>query len=534
MSPVRHGRRYYKQMSLEVAVRNPERYDEILKTFSHFRGIVLDDNGILDVFAQLYIDGAVSTTEIDITASTTAQVKQFIKKSITHNNEWGYPTGYQAGFTRYLKTLSEFGFIYAQYNQPLRFSEVADAVINGTITLSEAFALQSMRFWRKSPYRRVLNDFNFFKFIIDVIQRRNADGHKLSYPQFMLSLFSDDGNVDSFVNLIESHRVGNNMDDTYSLAKSLYHLVDDNHAKVCKQETAFNDYGNTVFRVLQLTGFVTIDYQCVIMLSINSNRSALYHQLCDMDFSIPESAKEDVNEYFRCLGSLPTEVLSCIVSNRDIQRRSVDSYNAKLEDIIAKYGLTEDILATYLKEVSGGANDRRAFWFMQVPLKFEFLLSLYLFVCLGDDYEYKPNYICDDAGIPYSHAPGNIGDIEVFTRDFYWLIEATLIKSKNQQVNSETINLFRHIDEGRPCTKYMSLIAPYIHDDTALLIKVATVVTMLEQHSLIFSKPYSTDDYIAQMSARNCVPDMQKSTMDFIGELGNMLSVMKDNYDLIQ
>ena len=80
----------------------------------------------------------------------------------------------------------------------------------------------------------------------------------------------------------------------------------------------------------------------------------------------------------------------------------------------------------------------------------------------------------------------------------------------------------------------MSLIAPYIHDDTALLIKVATVVTMLEQHSLIFSKPYSTNDYIAQMSARNCVPDMQKSTMDFIGELGNMLSVMKGNYDLIQ
>lgn len=534
MSPVRHGKRYYKQMSLEVAVRNPERYDDILKTFSHFRGIILDDKGILDVFAQLYIDGVVTTADLDVTTSTNAQVKQFIKKNITHNNEWGYPTGYQAGFTRYLKTLSEFGFIYAQYNQPLRFSEVADAVINGTISLSEAFALQSMRFWRKSPYRRVLNDFNFFKFIIEVIKRRNADGHKLSYPQFMLALFSNDGDVDSFINLIETHRVGNNMDATYSLAKNLYHLVDENHAKVCKQSTAFNDYGNTVFRVLQLTGFVTVEYQGVIMLSINSNRSALYQQLCDMDFSIPESAKEDLDEYFRYLGSLSSEMLNCIVSNRDIQKRSIDSYNVKLANIVDTYGLTEDLLATYLKEVSGGTSDKRAFWFMQVPLKFEFLLSLYLFVCLGDDYEYKPNYICDDAGIPYSHAPGNIGDIEVFTRDFYWLIEATLIKSKNQQVNSETINLFRHIDEGHPCTKYMSLIAPYIHDDTALLIKVATVVTMLEQHSLIFSKPYSTEEYIAQMSERTCVSDMQESTMDFIGELGDMLSGMKDNYDLIQ
>ena len=162
-------------MALEVAVRNPERYSEILKTFSQFRGLTLNDDGILKIFAQLYIDGVVSTKKLDASASTASEVKDFIKNNISHNNEWGYPTGYQAGFTRYLKTLSEFGFIYAQYNEPLRLSEVADAVVNGTLSLSEAFALQSLRFWRKSPYRRVLNDFNFFKFIINVLF--SAMGH---------------------------------------------------------------------------------------------------------------------------------------------------------------------------------------------------------------------------------------------------------------------------------------------------------------------------------------------------------------------
>lgn len=43
-------------MALEVAVRNPERYSEILKTFSQFRGLTLNDDGILKIFAQLYID----------------------------------------------------------------------------------------------------------------------------------------------------------------------------------------------------------------------------------------------------------------------------------------------------------------------------------------------------------------------------------------------------------------------------------------------------------------------------------------------
>ena len=171
---------------------------------------------------------------------------------------------------------------------------------------------------------------------------------------------------------------------------------------------------------------------------------------------------------------------------------------------------------------------------MQVPLKFEFLLSLYLYVCYGNDYEYKPNYICDDAGIPYSHAPGNIGDIEVFNSGFYWLIEATLIKNKNQQINAETINLFRHIDNSRPCTKYMSLVAPYIHDDTRLMIKVATVVTMLEKHNLLFAKPYSTEDYIFQMGHRTIINDMQATTMTFIEDLGNLLHGMSDNFKLIQ
>ena len=530
MSPVRHGRRLYKQMALEVAVRNPERYDDILKTFSRFRGTVLNDDGILDVFAQLYIDGVVTNRDLDVATATVDEVKTFITENISHNNEWGYPTGYQAGFTRYLKTLSEFGFIYAQYGQPLRLSEVAEAVISGTISLSEAFAVQSMRFWRKSPYRRVLNDFNFFKFIIDVIRRRNEAGHRLSYPQFMLALFSDDGNVDDFLRLIEENRCGNSMDDAYTLVHRMYHLVDAEHSKVNKQQTAFNDYGNTVFRVLQLTGFVTVEYDGMIMLSVNTHRMRLYDELCAMDFSLDEATKDDLSGYFRRLGFLSSEILRCLEQNRDIQRRLVGSYNEKLESIVRVYNLTEEILAKYLTEVSRGAKDRRAFWFMQVPLKFEFLLSLYLYVCFGEDYEYKPNYICDDAGIPYSHAPGNIGDIEIFNQEFYWLIEATLIKSRNQQLNAETINLFRHLDNTRPRTRYMSLIAPYIHDDTSLMIKAATIVTMLEQHNLLFAKPYNTEDYIFHMTNRDIVHDMRSNTMEFVGRMGEMLHSMNQNY----
>ena len=204
---VRHGKRLYKQMSLEVAVRNPERYEGILNTFAKFEGIILDDKGILDVYSQLYLDEVVTTDALSEGNLTKSHVSNWIVGNCSHNNEWGYPTGYQAAFTRYLKTLSEFGFIYAQYNQKLRLSSVAKALVNKKITLSEAFALQSMRFWRKSPYRRVLNDFNFFEFIIDAMIKLKEEGHRLSYNQLMVGLFSDKGNIEEYLTLLKNNKI---------------------------------------------------------------------------------------------------------------------------------------------------------------------------------------------------------------------------------------------------------------------------------------------------------------------------------------
>lgn len=150
---------------MEVAVRNPDRYLDILKVLAKYDNKVLDDEQILDIYADLYQSGVVTDMHEDFLEASFDDIKRFIKERKKHNNEWGYPTGYQAAFTRYLKTLSELGFIYAHYKQPLRLSKVAYATLPHSyddleeippeLTLSDAFALRTMRFWRKSPYRRV-------------------------------------------------------------------------------------------------------------------------------------------------------------------------------------------------------------------------------------------------------------------------------------------------------------------------------------------------------------------------------------------
>ena len=513
-------------MSLEVAVRNPERYEGILKTFAKFEGTVLDDKGVLNVYSQLYLDEVVSADALSDEILTKKFVSNWIVTNCSHNNEWGYPTGYQAAFTRYLKTLSEFGFIYAQYNQELRLSPVAKALVSGKITLSEAFALQSMRFWRKSPYRRVLNDFNFFKFIIDAMIELKKKGHRLSYNQLMVGLFSDDGNVKDFLSLLENNKVGDDADKAYALVKRKYSQVDAEHAKAAKIESAFRDYGNTVFRVLQLTGFVTVEYTGVLMLTPNENRMPLYKALKEKNFFVSETAKEDEEEYFEQLGSFDASLESLILSYREKVDHSTAEYNKKIPNIINSYGLTADSIEQALVKVSNGdKKGKDTFWFIQDPVKFEFLLTLFVYTYYGDTFEYKPNFICDEAGIPYSHAPGNIGDIEIFNKDRYWLIEATLIRSKNQQINNETVNLFRHIDDTIDGQKYLTLVAPYIHEDTKLIFNVASIITMIKGNMLsLSSDAQTTDEFIGDMKDKAYFGLIDSRTQNFIGAIRNKLN----------
>ena len=353
-------------------------------------------------------------------------------------------------------------------------------------------------------------------------------GHRLSYYQLMVGLFSDDGNVDEYLYLLRNNKVGDDADKAYSLVKRKYSQVDANHAKAAKIESSFRDYGNTGFRVLQLTGFVTVEYKGVLMLTPNETRMAFYKALKAQNFTISESAKEDEEEYFELLGSFDASLESLILSHREKVDHSTAEYNKKIQNIIKSYGLTPNSIEQALLKVSNGdKKGKDTFWFIQDPVKFEFLLTLFVYTYYGDTFEYKPNFICDEAGIPYSHAPGNIGDIEIFNKDKYWLIEATLIRSKNQQVNNETVNLFRHIDDKMNGQKYLTLVAPYIHEDTKLIFNVASIITMIKNKMLgLSSDAQTTDEFIVDMKENAYFGTIDSRTQEFISEIRRKLNAI--------
>ena len=65
----------FKQMSLETAVRNPERYKEILSILVEYENAVLNDDNILEMVTHLYRDGIVSTLGYDLRSNFCSSVK---------------------------------------------------------------------------------------------------------------------------------------------------------------------------------------------------------------------------------------------------------------------------------------------------------------------------------------------------------------------------------------------------------------------------------------------------------------------------
>lgn len=508
---VKHGKRLYKQMAMEVAVRNPERYRGILGVISKYDGKILDDNCILNIYADLFESKVLETSLFDADNSTTAQIKNYIKTHLSHQNEWGFPTGYQAAFTRYLKTLSELGFIYTQYNDQIRISEVSKAWLNNEIEDAEAFALQCMRFWRKSPYRRVLNDFNYFKFVLQVLLALEKKQKVLSYPQFILTLFSDNGDVEEFLSLIENNKFGHDIDQMYKFIVNQYSLIDENHSKVNKQSTVCNDYGNTVFRVLQLTGLISINSKTgILTMSINEFKRELLEKLLKTEFSISEDAKEDELLYFNEIGYFDKSLKEIIVSSREKEQESVEDYNSTMSALIEEYGITEDLLKNWIIALSNNKNDASSFWYIQKPLKFEFFISLMMYMKYGKDLNIRPNYKTDTNGIPYQHAPGNIGDIEVSSDSINWLLEVTLIKNKIQQYNMETADCIRHFEQKENLKNYLTFIAPIIHTDTANYYNNEIINLILNKKTNTYIKPLSTEEFLALAESKLILQSMEQ------------------------
>lgn len=499
-------------MAFETAVRNPERYKSILTAIEPFKGKKLDDETLLEVVTTLYLEAIVSSPEIIITEESNIEnlKDQVATVNSTRKADGGYPEGYQSRFWTYVRTLSELGFVYAQYNELLLFSEITNSLISGKIDEQEAFSIQAIKYNRRSPYRNVSNDFNYFRFILEVLKEKE----RISYEQFIVSTFSYNGDVQEFLDILKA--------ETFGTPDEVEDFIRNTYNSTLARGTILKDYPDVVLRLLLITGFVSIQYKGKVFINRNLSNDDYINDLLKVKIELTDQEKEDSLLFFKKLESYNGQLLD-IVQKYQKPAKEKDGYDyvQKVKEIIRSYELTEDLIIESIQYIGTPKNVVPSFKYIAEPLKLEFFLSLLLALKYGDEFAIQPNYKADYVGLPISHAPGNKGDIELYTDSIYWLIEVTLIRNKTQQLNSETTSVFRHFKEDNAIQeyskKYLSFIAPYIHPDTKEFFDFSLIKHKSKDTHLCLNS-YSIEDFIAITRISNNINDMEEYSLNVIEE----------------
>jgi hypothetical protein len=508
----------YKQMAFETAVRNPERYKGILTAISPYINKTLNDETLLKVVSSMYLNGIVSSEGVEIDENSTIESIEdaVIEVNSTRRADGGFPQGYQSRFWTYVRTLSEMGFVLAQYGQPLQFSEISLKLINNEIDEQEAFSIQAMKYNRRSPYRNVSNDFNYFKFILEVLKQRE----RISYEQFIVSTFSNDGDVSEFLKIID--------ENTFGEPAEVEEFLRNEYGTNLKAQTILRDYPDVVLRVLIITGFVSIQFRGKVFIYRNIANDDYINDLLSVNIELTNEEKENPSLHFAKLETYNNQLLEIVYKHREEELEADGfEYVQKVSEIIKLYELNEDKIVESIGYIGTSKNIIPAFKYIAEPLKLEFYLSLILALKYGKEFAIRPNYKADYIGLPISHAPGNTGDIEVYSKKLYWLIEVTLIRNKTQQLNSETTSVIRHFLEDNKInnylSKYLSFVAPVIHQDTREFFDYSIVRHKIKDQRFNL-KPYSISEFIDVTLTSENFKDMENYTSQVIEDFRNNLN----------
>jgi hypothetical protein len=507
----------YKQITFDSAVRNPERYIGILECIKEFEGLVLNDVNLLKIVSKLYLKGIVSSDKITIEDNTTIKDIQDLVIEVNGSKKaiGGFPAGYASRFHHYTWLPKELGFVYARYNEPFLFSEIGRMFVDKELAEQEAFSVQAMKYNSKSPFRKNNNDFNFFKFIIGVLLKKS----RISYEQFIVATFSRNGDVEEFIKITEENSF-NSPDEAYDFLKA-------NGYNVTKFDTVTKTYPDVLRRVLIISGFISIRYIGKRMIELNENKREYVNELLSVDFNLSEEQKKNPKEYFDALNSKNEEYLEIVYKYRDEERIDGNLYLNKIFSIIDEYNIDEEIIIESINKIGSRSSVIDEFMEIPDPLKLEFYISILIAIKYGKEFAIRPNYKADHIGKPYSHAPGNKGDIEIFSNDIYWLIEVTLIRNKTQQLNHETANVIRHLYSNEEfddrLIKYLSFIAPTIHQDVREFFDYSIVKSKSSDYDVNI-KPYTLPEFIEVTQVNENFEDMTNYTKDVFDSFRNNLN----------
>lgn len=471
----------YKPLLFTTTLRNPERIKTFLSVIAKYNGAILT-NDIIDkivydlISMKEYIPMYVKHN-IDLKSQLNSEepfspkdTKKIIENSPQNHKEAGFEKGWASRFDTWYKFLKELGFVYYEMNKPIELSEAGHdlvlAMSEGYEHLEQQVFLSSFaKYQRNNPFRRISNKNKPLILLLNVIiQLRKilTDASAgININEIPLFICWKDDNYLSLTNKILEIRklYGFNASDeyVYDICKNILELNEEDEKRF-KISNICHEMPDEFIRKMRMTGLISIRGGGRFIDINNQEIDKVNYVLANYS-DIKEFSSE--REYYDYVKNID---LSLVSLNKTM---SVDEKLSR-EQFLKWVNLFDiDTLKKELIILSDNhlQSKHQILKFINEPLRLEFLTALTLQKKFTNII-IKPNYSCDDEGMPTSFAPGNGSDIVCSDSLGNVLFEVTLMRGR-QQVANEMIPIERHLKEIRlhDQTAFSVFLAPNIHPD---------------------------------------------------------------------
>ena len=490
------NRKGYKVFSITTTIRNPQRNTDFLETFKRFDGKVMDDEDLFMYLTELVKRGIYKFQNVPESIKHKLEVDEELSHEevalLVELNPQA--TGWSGRVKTQLRGLKDQAFLRFDDDDKISITQLGNELLANKRDVSFVYtrAMLGMHYLnpcRTSALNKAVPFLNTLFVINEVNKLWSELGNepkgilKHEFGAFVLSM-KDCDYKKAAKDIIEYRKKYRFEPKLEVFEKYLM----DNDILPLESSSLIRDYPDEVFRKFEMTGLI-VQHGAFSHVYYNFSQYNMekIKALLDMyaNYSFKEFKNQD--EYYNYLASikLPWEdserIRRKVIETKAAVLKMTPSPSLSLEDqeafldrmfytqALAKAVQRVDLSVVYkeLLILSGKDKSESKYTAIPEPLRLEYLLAL----ALGKKYGLNglvSNIIYNEDGYPLHCAPSGKCDIIYIHEDGAYIIEPTMQRSRNQQLNSETTNVVRHVEAEKRENNLdyrVMMVAPYVHPD---------------------------------------------------------------------
>ena len=494
-----------KIFSFNTSVRNPKRNDEFLKAFVSFEGKVFDADASHSYLCELVKRGIYQFMIVpdyikqkwdNDEPLTKKEVEDLIRLNPQATGE------HNRVMTSYMRSLKDQGFLIFKQDEEsgrhhkIYLTKLGKDLIDPDKDVAITYTKAMLGVHAKNPARTAMDNksrpFLNALFAINEVNKKwsemgnDAKGVlKHEFSTFILSM--KDCDYKRAAEEIIKYRLKNRYEINMVYINQ---YLDSQNILPLARSSICNDYPDDVFRKFEMTGLIMshgkFRYVYYNLSNYNIEKvNAILSEYQNYQFEEFET-KED---YYDSLSNIQipwmdnTELRIKIAKAKSnyLGREFNDSIPLEHEELQldrafythalskAIENTDEKLIYKELLILSGIIKEKSKYSEISESLRLEYLLAM----CLGKKYGTDglvSNIIYNEEGLPLHCAVGNKCDIILFRKEGSFILEPTMLCTRDQQTNAETTSIARHaeVERRRSGLEFrVMMVAPRIHVDVA-------------------------------------------------------------------